>query len=311
METDAAVAPPATASPSPRSPLCSMRGDSSARPRVPLGAAPSAAPNSAVVALIGGAGRRTGSAQWERRTTSGSATGEEDSIRWRRLVDEACRPLPVGRCTNPNARFPPRTGLNMAAARPVEDRPWSEQPLLEPCKQRRRWELEGWEGWRKDGGGRPERLLIRARLRRQWRALLHGSLFHCGSYGLALPLISLSVTACLSAELQWAPGHGRSGRSGDVGGRARLRSGDGGQAAAPDVGGAEERASVAAVGEWQWWTIPLSARHLVPALLLLAHAEVASDRAWRLDAPKPPSSPVPVNLAEPFPSLVSSRQERS
>lgn len=70
-------------------------------------------------------------------------------------------------------------------------------------------------------------------------------------------------------------------------------------------------ASVAAVGEWQWWTIPLSARHLVPALLLLAHAEVASDRAWRLDAPKPPSSPVPVNLAEPFPSLVSSRQERS
>lgn len=305
METDAAVAPPATASPSPRSPLCSMRGDSSARPRVPLGAAPSAAPNSAVVALIGGAGRRTGSAQWERRTTSGSATGEEDSIRWRRLVDEACRPLPVGRCTNPNARFPPRTGLNMAAARPVEDRPWSSALWAVQRRRSLRWE---------DGAGAEEaaeRLLIRARLRRQWRALLHGSLFHCGSYGLALPLISLSVTACLSAELQRAPGHGRSGRSGDVGGRARLRSGDGGQAAAPDVGGAEERASVAAVGEWQWWTIPLSARHLVPALLLLAHAEVASDRAWRLDAPKPPSSPVPVNLAEPFPSLVSSRQERS
>lgn len=40
------------------------------------------------------------------------------------------------------SRFPPRTGSNVAAARPAEDRAWSEQPLPEPCKQRRHRELE-------------------------------------------------------------------------------------------------------------------------------------------------------------------------
>uniref|UniRef100_A0A0E0FBT1 Uncharacterized protein n=1 Tax=Oryza meridionalis TaxID=40149 RepID=A0A0E0FBT1_9ORYZ len=96
-----------------------------------------------VVALIGGADRRTGSGQWERRTASGGATREEDSIRRRRLVDEARRPsLPSATAPIPAARFPLRTGLNVAAAWPVEDRPWSEQPLPEPCKQCRRRELE-------------------------------------------------------------------------------------------------------------------------------------------------------------------------